>query len=497
MKLRSTLSKPLAKLIISKRDKAHQNPVKTQQKIFNQLIQIGKKTKFGNDHQFNKIDSVAEFQKRVPIREYEAFTPYIKKIIKGEQDVLWQGQPIYFAKTSGTTSGAKYIPITKQSIHNHIDSARDALLSYINSTGKANFLDGNMMFLSGSPTLEKKGNILTGRLSGISNHHVPQILKTKQLPSWETNCMEDWEQKVDAIVQETLGKDLRLISGIPPWVIMYYDKIVEQTGKAIDATFSNLSLFIYGGVNYEPYRNKLNSYFEKPIDTLETFPASEGFFAYREAPNVEGLLLNIDSGIFYEFIPLNDYHSENPKRLTVAEVELNVNYALIISSNAGLWAYSIGDTVQFVSLKPLRLVVTGRVKHFISAFGEHVIANEVEKALAAGIAKHNCSISEFTVAPKIEVEHGLPHHEWFIEFDFAPINISAFAFEIDKNLQAQNSYYKDLIDGGILQTLKIVPLKKGAFKNYMQSIGKLGGQNKAPRLANDRKIADYLFDFLI
>jgi len=489
---RSFFAKPLARRIIAGIEKLHQQPVETQQRVFQYLIQKAASTQFGKDHRFKTISSIKDFQERVPIRDYEQHKPYIDQILQGQRNVLWKGTPAYFAKTSGTTSGSKYIPITKHSIPNHINTARNALLSYIYYTNKAQFLDGNTMFLSGSPVLEKIKNISMGRLSGIVNHHVPKVLKTNQLPSWETNCEEDWETKVQKIVKETVSKDLRLLSGIPPWVQMYLDKMTDFTGKTIDKVFPNLQLFIHGGVNYLPYKNKLENTFNKAIDTLETYPASEGFFAYQQHPKAEGLLLNINAGIFYEFVPLEEIFKDKPTRLTVEEVELNQNYALIISSNAGLWAYNIGDTVKFISKTPLRLVVSGRVKHFISAFGEHVIGEEVENAISYSSGQFKVKINEFTVAPKINTTNELPFHEWFIEFADLPINLNKFALTLDEQMQVQNTYYKDLIQGKVLQPLKITVIPEGGFAAYMKSIGKLGGQNKVPHLTNNRDVAEKL-----
>jgi len=494
MNYRSFLAKPLAKYLILKTIKDHINPVDCQQTIFEHLINTAKNTQFGKDHYFNKIKTIADFRKAVPVKDYENIKPYVEQIFKGKQNVLWPGLPVYFAKTSGTTSGSKFIPITKASIPNHINTARNALMSYVYYTGKANFLDGNMMFLSGSPILDNGSLIPTGRLSGIVNHHIPKVLKTNQLPSWATNCIENWDDKVQKIVEETRNSDLRLISGIPPWVQMYLDKINEQTGKPINEVFPNLQLFVHGGVNYRPYKNKLETSFNKAMDTIETFPASEGFFAYQDKQDEDGLLLNINSGIFFEFIPLDEFYNDNPTRLSVADVELNINYALVISSNAGLWAYSIGDTVKFVNKKPLRLVVSGRVKHFISAFGEHVIGEEVDRAISLAAKQFKATINEFTVAPMVNPVNELPYHEWCIEFETEPEYLKKFALCIDEQLQQQNSYYKDLIVGKVLQPLKITLIKKGGFNQYMESIGKLGGQNKLPRLTNNRKLVDVLLN---
>jgi len=469
------------------------HPVQTQETVFQSLVSKAANTQFGVKYGFGQIRNHADFQKQVPIRDYEGLKDYFNLVKEGVPNVLWPGKPLYLAKTSGTTSGSKYIPISRDSISNHINGARDSLLNYIYHSGNAAFLDQKLIFLSGSPVLEEMGGIPTGRLSGISNHHVPGYLRTNQMPSYPTNCIEDWEEKLERIIDETLNQRMGLISGIPPWVQMYFDRIRERTGKEIKDVFPDFSLFVYGGVNFEPYRKKLFDSIGRKTDSVELFPASEGFFAFQDLPNSEGLLLLLNSGIFYEFIPVEEYFTENPRRLSIREVELGKNYALIINSNAGLWGYSIGDTVKFVSKNPYRLVVSGRIKHFISAFGEHVIGEEVEKALKRTLQYHpEVAVSEFTVAPQVNPEDGLPHHEWLMEFATPPANMPAFERRLDESLCLLNVYYKDLIDGKILSTLVVSPLKKGAFQEYMKSQGKLGGQNKVPRLSNERLLADGL-----
>jgi hypothetical protein len=493
MGIRSFLSKPLAAWVVGQQRKWSTDAVNTQQKIFRQLIEGATHTRFGKEHRFQAVRTYEDFKRYVPVRDYEQLSPYIQRVVKGEENVLWKGKPVYFAKTSGTTSGVKYIPITRDSIPNHINSARDALLSYVHETGNGAFLDGKLIFLSGSPEMERKNGIYTGRLSGIVNHHVPGYLRTNQMPSYATNCIENWETKLEKIIDETLPQPMSLISGIPPWVQMYFDRIRERTGKPIKDVFPDFSLLVYGGVNFEPYRAKLYETIGRKVDSIETYPASEGFIAYQDSQREEGLLLLLNSGIFFEFIPAEEYFSENARRLSIGEVELGVNYALVINSNAGLWGYSIGDTVKFVSRNPYRLVVSGRVKHFISAFGEHVIGEEVEKAMKAAMARHpEVELVEFTVAPQVNPIAGLPHHEWLVEFATPPKDQQAFAKDLNGQLQSLNVYYDDLICGNILENLRITALPKDAFRNYMKSLGKLGGQNKVPRLANDRTIADAL-----
>ena len=497
MGIRSILSKPLAKWVVNDQKKWALNPDKFQSKLFQNLIKSGSNTLFGKDHNFNDIHNHSDFTQQVPIRDYEGFKPYIDKILKGRKDVLWPGKPAYLAKTSGTTSGVKYIPITKDSIPNHIKSARNALLSYVSETGKSNFLDKKLIFLSGSPTLTYISGIPIGRLSGIVNHLIPAYLKSNQLPSYPTNCMEDWEQKVDQIVQETENQDLSLISGIPPWVQMYFDKLITRKGKSIKDIFPNFSLFVYGGVSFDPYQKKIFETIGKTIDSIETYPASEGFIAYQDSQASKGLLLLSNSGIFFEFIAASDFFKESRKRLRLEEVEIGVNYAVILNTNAGLWGYAIGDTVKFLSTYPHRIIVTGRIKHFISAFGEHVIGEEVEKAMNLTCQKFpEIELIEYTVAPQVNPKSGLPLHEWYIAFAQKPHDLPAFKKELNLNMQQLNSYYDDLIRGAVLDPLQVVTLKADAYIQYMKSIGKLGGQNKVPRLSNDRKIVEALYSFI-
>ncbi len=492
MSLRKLIAKQLAKRARKKINQWSSKPIETQQKVLKQLIEKAKDTAFGKDHNFHQIQSHKDFLKQVPVVDYEDLRPYINRVVEGETDVLWPGKPLYFAKTSGTTSGMKHIPLTKESMPTHIEAAKNALFCHIDATDDASFLDGKMIFLQGSPILEKKNGIDLGRLSGIVAHYVPKYLQKNRLPSWETNCIEDWETKVDAIVEETYQKDMRLISGIPPWVCMYYEKLQLKTGKKAGDLFPNFNLFVYGGVNYEPYRTKLESLVGRHIPSVELYPASEGFFAFQDHPHAEGMLLQLDSGIFYEFIPTGQFYDASPPRLGLAEVELGVNYVIIISTSAGLWGYNIGDTVMFTSLSPYQVVVSGRINHFISAFGEHVIGKEVEHALLQATVDTDIEISEFTVAPQVNPKTGLPYHEWFIEFTLPPKDIKQFCLDVDQQLCKQNRYYDDLIKGKLLRPLEIRVVQKDGFSRYMKRIGKLGGQNKVPRLTNDRKIADEL-----
>ena len=492
MGLKSLLSLPFARQIVKKNSKWKKNAVKVQNRLLLSLINQAKNTKFGKDHNFSEISNYSDWKKNIPIRDYEELKIYVQQIIEGEKDVLWPGKPLYFCKTSGTTSGTKYIPISKESMPHHITAARDAILNYIAETKNTSIVNGKMIFLQGSPELSKTGDILTGRLSGIVAHHTPSYLKKNQLPSYETNCIEDWENKVDKILEETLNENMSLISGIPPWVQMYFEKLQNRTGKLIKDIFPKFDLFIYGGVSYEPYRQTFEKLIGKKVDGIELYPASEGFIAYQDSQTEKGMLLCVNHGIFYEFIPSEEFFNKNPTRISLADVEIGVNYVIILNTDAGLWGYNIGDTIKFVSIDPYRIVVSGRIKHFTSAFGEHVIAEEVEKSLQETITKIPAQVNEFHVAPQVKPESGLPYHQWLIEFEKEPENMADFSELIDNTLQKHNSYYKDLISGGILKPLLITKINKNGFRDYMKSIGKLGGQNKVPRLANDRKIADKL-----
>ena len=496
-----SIKRKIAEIWSARRQKAiykiHLDPVGSQHRTLMSLVRKATNTQFGKAHGFVAINSPRDFRSRVPVRDYEAAGEYFLAIQRGVANVMWPGKPAYLAKTSGTTSGAKYIPISKESIKFQILGARDALMMYIKSSGNSSFLDGNMIFLSGSPVLEKNEfGMNVGRLSGIVNHYVPGYLKRNQVPKFDTNCIEIWEEKIEKVLDETIPKDMRLISGIPPWVQMYFERLYERTGKTPLQQWPNLSIFAQGGVDFTPYAPVFKNFFEGKVDIVETFPASEGFFAFQDTLENQGLLLNLDFGIYYEFIPLEEYGSEEPRRLGLEDVELDQQYALVVSTNAGLWAYDIGDTVKFVSLKPHRIKVTGRVKHFSSAFGEHVISEEVNKAMVAACRLHKAEITEFTVAPMVLPGEGESYHDWYIEFERRPEDLEAFRETLDQEVRKLNTYYDDLRKGAMLKSANMQILERNATREYMRSQGKLGGQNKFPRLSNNRKIADWLLEYV-
>ena len=494
-RIKSVLSHLFARYIIKKNKSWKKNPLFYQKKIMLELLSKAENTSFGNEHSFKNIKTYDDFKKNIPIRDYEEFTDYIELIKSGKDNVLWPGAPKYLCKTSGTTSGTKYIPLTNESIKNHLTPARDAILSYLNETKNSSILTGKMIFLQGSPKLDYINKIAIGRLSGIVAHHIPFYLKSNRLPSFENNCIEDWEEKVDAIVNETKDQNMSLISGIPPWVQMYFEKLIEKSGKSIKTLFPNFKLFIYGGVNYEPYKKTFERLIGGVVDGVEVYPASEGFIAYQDSQKEKGMILCVNNGIFFEFIKTSDFFNKNPKRIWLKDVEVGVDYVIILNTNAGLWGYNIGDTIKFISKEPYRIIVSGRIKHFTSAFGEHVISKEVENSMSETVKKHKAEIGGFHVAPLVNPKSGLPRHQWFIEFLKEPLDMSQFAEDLDFALQNQNSYYKDLVSGSVLSKLDVIKIQKNGFNQYMKDIGKLGGQNKIPRLSNDRKICNTLIKY--
>ncbi len=489
--------KQVARISTKQLQKQVENPIEFQQKWFRKLLKIGKQTLFGREHNLEAIKDYNSFVSSVPLCKYEDLLPYINKIKEGKPDILWKGLPAYFAKTSGTTAGAKYIPLTMEQLTLQIKAARQALFNYVVQTGDAQLFNGKMLFLSGSPDVEKVGKIYAGRLSGIVHRHIPKWALRNRLPSYEINRITDWNKKVDAIIDEVLqvAQQLTLISGIPPWIQMFLERIVERTGRMPFQLFPNLRVYVHGGVQFAPYERVLRELLGEKVVFIETFPASEGFFAFQDvldAPE-KGLILLPDSGIFYEFIPFEEIDNDNPKRLTLDQVQTGKVYEMVLSTNAGLWAYRLGDLIRFTSVNPYRVRVVGRTSQYISAFGEHVIIEEIENALNEALKKAGGKVRDFHVAPQVTpADNTRPYHEWFIEFIQMPENMQLFIEQLDKALQKQNPYYKDLRDGLILDLPRVRILPEGSFHAYLDSIGKLGGQFKVPRVSNNRKHADPL-----
>jgi len=478
--------------------KRSNNAIGHQLKLFKYLTSVLHKTEYGKILGAQKDITISSFQKKIPIVNYEKITPFINKIANGEKNVLWKGLPKYFVKTSGTTSGVKYIPLSREMLKIQIRSTKEALLLYAQQTKNYDIINGKMMFIQGSPVVGRYKKVPCGRLSGIVANYVPSFLQKNRLPSMKTNSIEDWELKIKNIINETRNEDLRLIGGVPPWVIMYLEALLKTCNvNSIKKIFPNLSVFVYGGVNFSPYKNTFKKLVGK-IDFLELYPASEGFIGYQDNYKNTGMLLLTNHGVFYEFIETLDFiNNENPKRVWLKDVKLNTDYVIILNTCAGLWGYNIGDTIKFISVNPYKIVITGRVQHFISAFGEHVINSEVEQALAESLKKHGGEIIGFTVCPEINKDSGAPGHDWFIEFNKEPEDMRVFSVFLDQSLRSKNIYYNDLVGGKIIRPLNVFRLKRGAFNKYMDSVGRLGGQNKCPQISNDRKIGNYLSKFTL
>ena len=480
-----------------KNRKWKKNAIKIQNRTLLALTQKAQKTDFGKRHKFSEIYDYESFKSRVPLREYEDFKEFLFK--NNVKNKTWIGSPIYYCKTSGTTSGVKFIPISKHSLSNHINSARAAILNYMIKASKTSLINGKMMFIQGMPTLDFHYQVPSGRLSGIVAHHVPFYLRNKRLPSYKINSTENWLEKMEGIIFETHNQNMTLIGGIPPWLIMYFEKLIKKTNKkTVLEIFPNLELLVVGGMNFAPYAERFKALLGGEVQIIEVYAASEGFFAYQDQLEIPELLLLIDEGIFYEFINTKTYYSGKPERISIEDIKLGENYALVVNSNAGLWGYIIGDTIRFTSKDPYRIVITGRLNQFISAFGEHLIIEEAEKAVSILNQNSGAFIKEFHVAPKfINDSGGLPYHEWFIEFDKHPRDIKQYELKLDMLLQEQNIYYKDLISSETLQTLKITILRNESFNNYMEDKGKLGGQNKMIRLSNNRDVANEILKFAL
>lgn len=498
MRFKSILIRPVAQRIAARVQQSAYTAIEDQSKWFTRILDKGSSSVYAHHHGIHASMSYDEYRRSTPMIDYEDMRVYIDRVIGGEHHVLWPGRPKYFAKTSGTTSGAKYIPITSDSMSNHFHTARNALFVQASRLRQFEWLDGKMIFLSGSPELEDVNGTPTGRLSGIVNHAVPAWLRTNQLPSYRTNCIEDWQMKIAAIVRETHNQPMTLISGIPPWVVDYFEHLLNYTkAEDIGSLFPDLSFVVHGGVNFKPYWSTFQELIGRPVHMIETYPASEGFLAFQDMGVDDGLLLNTDSGIFFEFVRLDQWEDEYRERLALCEVSTGVQYVVIITSNAGLWSYILGDTVEFCSTSPYRIRVSGRIAHYISAHGEHVIAKEVEEAIIQANDALGIQIHHFTVAPVIhQGANRQSYHEWFIEYKDAQVDMESLSAVIDRSMREQNAYYDDLRRSGMLSRPVIRMVHPGGFASYMRSIGKLGSQNKVPILSNDRKVAQGLESYV-
>ncbi|MDY0077779.1 MAG: GH3 auxin-responsive promoter family protein [Bacteroidales bacterium] len=472
-------------------------PHEVQAEWFKRLITLGKTTEFGKTFDFKNIKNPEQFAQRVPIHSYEALKPYIDRLRTGEQNVLWPEEIKWFAKSSGTTSSkSKYIPVSNSSLEEcHYKAGKDLLSIYINNNPDTKFFDGRGLVMGGSQTINENSNesYYDGDLSAILIHNLPLWVQLMKTPNLSIALMDEWESKIELMARETMQHDVTSISGVPSWTMVLIKKILEITGKQnLCEVWPNLEVFFHGGVNFDPYREQFKQLIpQHSMNYMETYNASEGFFGIQDRLNSRELLLMLDYGIYYEFVPMEELDQEQPKTRQLHEVEMDVNYALLITTNAGLWRYLIGDTISFTSLNPYRIKITGRTKNFINAFGEELIVDNAEKALS--IASHKCNINiiDYTAAPKFSTNKETAAHEWLIEFEKEPENLEFFAETLDNALKSLNSDYEaKRYRNMVLRQPVIYSLKKGTFYAWLKQKGKLGGQHKVPRLSNDRKIVE-------
>jgi len=476
------------------------NPVNTQEEQLLLLVNRGKNTQFGKEYGFDSINSITGYSEQVPLQNYQTHLPYIEQMLAGKADILWPGKVKWFAKSSGTTAGrSKFIPVTREALEwMHYQGGKDTLAFYLEQHPESKILNGKVLKLGGSKQLTKQGDIQTGDLSAILIDNMPFWANLLTLPDKKTALIPDWEKKLDRILQETLPANLTGLAGVPSWMLLVLQEALKRTGKSnILEIWPGLEVFFHGGVSFLPYKETYQKLI--PGNTLhyrEVYNASEGFFALQDKDNQEDMLLMLDYGIFYEFIPMSDYEGiHSQKVIPLKEVKTGINYAMVITTSSGLWRYIIGDTVRFTSTQPYRIKITGRTKHFINAFGEEVIIENADTAIEKAARLTGASIKEYTAAPIFMQEKKKGAHEWLIEFDKEPEDFEQFARILDQELQKLNSdyqakRYKDITMGPPV----VHKAKKNLFYRWMATQNKLGGQNKVPRLSNDRKMLEALLE---
>jgi hypothetical protein len=470
-------------------------PALAQRNVLQHLITQAQYTEFGRKYSFSKLFTVKDFKKRVPIHEYDDIKPYINRMMKGEENILWNTPINWFAKSSGTTSDkSKFIPISDESLKDiHFKASKDVLTNYYKNFPDSDLLTGKSLVVGGSHQVSTLyEDIQYGDLSAVLMQNTPFWGHWIRTPELSIALLDEWESKIEKLAQSTIHENVTSLAGVPTWTIILIKRILEISGKkTLKEVWPNLELYIHGGVSFTPYREQLDHLIGTPINYLETYNASEGFFAAQNMPDDEGMLLFMDHGIFYEFLPAEEYKKTNPKTIGLKHVELGKNYALVISTNGGLWRYLIGDTIQFTSLRPFKIKVTGRLKHYMNAFGEEVIVDNADNAIAEASAKTGAIVNDYTAAPVFFSENENGAHEWLIEFENAPDDLHAFTFELDEALKAINSDYEAKRYKNIALRLPIVhSLKKGSFNKWLKTKGKLGGQHKVPRLSNERKMIE-------
>jgi hypothetical protein len=501
MKILNPALKGLLKLRWSSIDNFLLNPENTQVMVFNSLIHSGQFTEFGRKFDFQRINHIKDFKKNIPVHEYDDLKPYIQKMMEGNQNVLWNSPISWFAKSSGTTSEkSKFIPVSNESLEDgHYKSAKDVLALYYRNYPQSGILTGKCLTLGGSHQINQLNtDSYYGDLSAVMIQNMSYFTQLIRTPEPAIALMSEWEEKIDKMAESTIREDVTMIAGVPTWTIVLIKRIFEITGKSnLHEIWPNLELYMHGGVNFTPYENQFKQLITSPkMRYLETYNASEGFFAAQDVIGRDGLLLFLNHGVFYEFMPLEEQGKEFPETLQLEEVQLGKNYALIISTNSGLWRYLIGDTIQFVSVNPYRIKVSGRLKHFINAFGEEVIVDNADYAISKACQECNAAVNDYTAAPIYFSSEANGCHQWIIEFSQAPNDINLFAHKLDKALQNINSDYEAKRHKSIaLSEPKLSVVPKGTFAEWLKSKGKLGGQHKVPRLSNDRTLVEEILTF--
>ena len=478
------------------------HPEDSQREVLQDLVTSAQYTEFGKKYGFSKLFSIKSFKKAVPIHEYDDIKPYIQRIMDGEQNVLWNTPIYWFAKSSGTTSDkSKFIPLSDESLQDcHYKAAKDVLTLYYCYNPDSDLLTGKGLVIGGSHNIHQVNDeVQYGDLSAVLLQNTPFWGSWIKTPELSIALMDEWEEKIEKLAESTIKENVTSISGVPTWTMVLFKRILEMTGKNnISEVWPSLELYIHGGVSFKPYREQFNKLIGKKINYLEMYNASEGFIAAQENPKDEGMLLFVDHGIFMEFMPVSEYGKADPQTIGLGQVETGTNYAPVISTNGGLWRYLLGDTIRFTSLKPYKIIVTGRVKHYINAFGEELIIDNTDMAISMACEKTGAIVVDYTAAPIYFSDDTNGAHEWLIEFDKDPVDVEMFTKELDRALQSLNSDYEAKRHKNIALRMPVMRvLKKGSFNNWLKSRGKLGGQHKVPRLSNERIFIEEILQYAL
>lgn len=477
------------------------NPIDTQKQVFNHIVGSAQFTEYGKKYGFEHINSISEFKKNVPVNDYDSLKPYIERILQGEQNLLWPSHISWFAKSSGTTSDkSKFIPISKESLDdNHFKAGKDVFALYFRQFPQSAFMSGKCLVIGGSHQINQlSADSFYGDLSAVMLQNLPLYGQMVRTPDLSIALMAEWEEKIEKIARTTINEDVTYIAGVPTWTIVLIKRILEITGaKNLLEVWPNLEVYVHGGVSFKPYRRQFEQYIpSEQMRYIETYNASEGFFAAQDDVDRDDMLLFLNHGIYYEFMPLEEYGKAQPETLSLRDVELNKNYALVLNTNGGLWRYIVGDTIQFTSLNPYRIKVSGRLKHFINAFGEEVIVDNSDHAIAEACRQTGAVVNDYTAAPVYMTGESNGAHEWIIEFEHLPCPLEVFTEKMDKSLQSVNSDYEAKRHKDIALRMPVVHrMPAGGFNKWLKDKGKLGGQHKVPRLSNERKYLEEIMPY--